>query len=248
MNAIKYFGTTDPGLLRNKNEDTFFVETIWDESCLLAIVIDGVGGYEGGEVAAAIARDSIVEYVCGGHRNSCLDLLGRAVLHANNRIFLERQQNPGYSSMSCVLTAVIVDRSGGVLHMAHVGDTRLYKFFSDGLEKLSRDHSLVGYREEIGDLSEEEAMAHPMRNVISRDVGSLLLETGEDYMELKSFPLQDGSLLLLCSDGLCDMVMSGRISEILSMRGSVKDKVDALIEEAKKMGGKDNITVVLVEL
>lgn len=248
MSEFVYFGKSDVGLVRESNEDTFFVGQVWDKDCLLALVADGVGGYSGGDVAASMARDSIYEYLSQNDKCGCLELLGRAVVYANNKIYEERQRSPKYAYMSCVLTAIIIDKSEGVLYMAHVGDTRLYRCFSGNLEKLSSDHSLVGYREEIGDLTEAEAMAHPMRNVISRDVGSKLLDFCTDYVELKSFPIQNGTSFMLCSDGLCDMVVSESMRAVLSMEASVEERVETMIEDAKNKGGKDNITVVVVDL
>ncbi|MDE5638951.1 MAG: hypothetical protein K2I47_04050, partial [Odoribacter sp.] len=149
----------------------------------------------------------------------------------------------------CVLTAVLVEIKAMRINMAHVGDTRLYQFANGILAKLSHDHSLVGYREEIGELTEEEAMKHPQRNVIGRDVGSTLLETSnDDYVEVSSFPLLSKSILLLCSDGLCDMLTSAQMSSVLQEDSTVEKKVEALIDAANAAGGKDNVTVVLVDI
>ena len=107
---------------------------------------------------------------------------------------------------------------------------------------------MVGYREEIGELTEEEAMRHPQRNVIGRDVGSTFLENGNtDYVETATFPLLPHSTLLLCSDGLCDMVTSNQMIDILQQTISIEEKVNALITAANNAGGKDNITVILIE-
>ena len=176
MRKISFYGQTDVGRVRKNNEDTFLVCNLWDDDHILAVVIDGVGGYEGGEVAAAIARDSILEYLERNPFGDRLELLKHAVIYANNCIFKEREEKPGLSSMSCVLTASLTELVSMRVNIAHVGDTRLYQYSSDHIEKLSHDHSLVGYREEIGDLTEEEAMNHPQRNIISRDVGSSYLD------------------------------------------------------------------------
>ena len=177
-----------------------------------------------------------------------MELLKQAVIYANNTIFAERKNLPQYSSMSCVLTAVLIEVEEMRINMAHVGDTRLYQFANNQLVKLSHDHSLVGYREEIGELTEEEAMRHPQRNVIGRDVGSTFLENGNtDYVETATFPLLPHSTLLLCSDGLCDMVTSNQMIDILQQTISIEEKVNALITAANNAGGKDNITVILIE-
>lgn len=248
MRTITFFGNTDMGQIRSNNEDAFIAQYIWDEKHVLAVAIDGVGGYEGGEIAASLAQKSIIEYLESYSNGERLELLKQAVIFANNRIYSERKNLPQYSSMSCVLTAVLVETESRRINMAHIGDTRLYQYANGEIVKLSHDHSLVGYREEIGELTEEEAMKHPQRNVIGRDVGSQFLESsGNDYIEVESFPLIPNSILLLCSDGLCDMITSEQMRIELEKEIPIKEKVDNLINEANKAGGKDNITVVLVE-
>lgn len=248
MRTITFFGNTDMGQIRSNNEDAFIAQHIWNEKHVLAVAIDGVGGYEGGEIAASLAQESIVEYLESYSNGERLELLKQAVIFANNRIYSERKNLPQYSSMSCVLTAILVETESKRINMAHVGDTRLYQYTNGEIVKLSHDHSLVGYREEIGELTEEEAMKHPQRNVIGRDVGSQFLESnGNDYIEVETFPLIPNSILLLCSDGLCDMITSEQMRIELEKEIPVKEKVDNLIKEANKAGGKDNVTVVLVE-
>lgn len=248
MGTITFFGNTDMGQIRSNNEDAFIAQYIWDENHVLAVAIDGVGGYEGGEIAASLAQQSIVEYLKSYSNGERLELLKQAVIFANNRIYSERKNLPQYSSMSCVLTAILIERESKRINMAHIGDTRLYQYSNGKIVKLSHDHSLIGYREEIGELSEAEAMKHPQRNVIGRDVGSQYLEnSGNDYIEVESFPLMPNSVLLLCSDGLCDMITSEQMKIEIEKDLPVKDKVQNLIKEANNAGGKDNITVVLIE-
>lgn len=243
-----FAGNTNMGMIRTNNEDAFLAQYIWDENNILAVVIDGVGGYEGGEVASAIAQKTIVEYLENYANGERIDLLKQAVISANNSIYEERQKNPDISNMSCVLTAVIVELEQRRINMAHVGDTRLYQYHNDELVKLSHDHSPVGYREEIGELTEEEAMHHSQRNVISRDVGSQqIVGTDSELIEAQTFHLEPQSTLLMCSDGLCDMITSAQMKDILRKDASLEEKVNMLIDEANKAGGKDNVTVVLVD-
>ena len=248
MKTIHFFGKTDMGRKRTNNEDAFIAQNIWDEKHILAVAIDGVGGYEGGEVAAELAQKNIVKYLETYPNGERLDLLKQAVIFANNAIFDERKQSANLCSMSCVLTAALIEVESRRINMAHVGDTRLYQYVDGVLTKLSHDHSLIGYREEIGELSEEEAMNHPQRNIIGRDVGSTRLESNaNDYVEVASFPLEAHSSLMLCSDGLCDMITSQQMKSILDENLPTEKKVDTLIEAANIAGGKDNVTVVLVE-
>ena len=249
MTQVSFFGHTDVGRVRTNNEDAYLVCNIWDDEHVLAVVIDGVGGYEGGEVAAELARDSILEFLTDHPEGDCLDLLKRAVIYANNCIYQERSYTSELSNMSCVLTASLIELASMRVNVAHVGDTRIYQFSNDQIEKLSHDHSLIGYREEIGDLTEEEAMNHPQRNIISRDVGSSFLEEQDtSYVEVASYPLESKNQLLLCSDGLCDMITSKRMSQILSLGRPVEEKVRMLIDAALDAGGRDNVTVVLVDI
>lgn len=242
-----YYGQTDMGRQRTNNEDAFVVEQL-DEHTVLAVAIDGVGGYEGGEVAAAIAQKEILAYLKKYNRGERLELLKQAVVAANNAIVECRQIDPERANMSCVLTSALIDRERKVVDMVHVGDTRMYQFHHGMLSKLSHDHSLIGYREEIGDLTEEEAMHHPQRNMISRDVGSAWHEVSDpDFLEAAEFPLLPNSTFLLCSDGLTDLITSKQIVAILEQPVSLEEKTHALIDAANNAGGKDNITVVLVE-
>ncbi len=244
---LLFCGQTDMGRQRTNNEDAFVVDQL-DENTVLAIVIDGVGGYEGGEVAAAIAQKEIPAYMKKYNRGERLELLKQAVVSANNAIVERRQADAERANMSCVLTSALIDRERKVVDMVHVGDTRMYQFRHGELKKLSHDHSLIGYREEVGDLSEEEAMHHPQRNVISRDVGSELHEVEDrDFLESEEFPLLPNSIFLFCSDGLTDLITSKQMVGILELPDSLETKAQMLIDAANEAGGKDNVTVVLVE-
>ena len=245
---VAFFGQTDTGRVRTNNEDAFVVRYLWDEQHVLAVVIDGLGGYEGGEIAAGIARTEVEAYLERYPDGERVQLLKQAVVWANNRILEERRNRPEAPRMGCVLTAVLVELGERRVNMAHVGDTRLYQYVEGRLGKLSHDMSLVGYQEEKGFLTEEEAMNHPQRNLIDRDLGSCSLDAAdEEYIETAVFPLLPDSQLLLCSDGLCDMVTSARMAEVLAGQATVEQKVATLVEAANAAGGKDNVTVVLLQ-
>ena len=245
---ITFDGNTDLGKVRTNNEDTFISRNIWDDNHVLIVVIDGVGGYDGGEVAAQIAEQTIVEYLERYPNGERIDLLKQAVTEANNRIVEEREKQPKFANMSCVLTACLIEVDKMQINMVHVGDTRLYQYYNNELQKLSHDHSLIGYREEIGDLTEDEAMNHSQRNVIGRDVGSQQhLVDDKEFLEAVIFPLLPDSTLLLCSDGLSDMLKSVEIASVLKRNIPLNEKTRVLIDFANQKGGKDNVTVVLLE-
>lgn len=244
---ILFYGLSDMGKQRTNNEDAFVAERL-DQNTVLAVAIDGVGGYEGGEVAADIARTEIPKYLNQFRNGERIELLKQAVVSANNTIFERRRTDTERANMSCVLTSALIDTKRKIIDMVHVGDTRMYQYHYGELVKFSHDHSLVGYREEVGDLTEEQAMHHPQRNVISRDVGSALHEANDrDFIEAEEFPLLPNSILLLCSDGLTDVITSQQIKDILGLTSALEKKAEKLIEAANNAGGKDNITVVLVE-
>ena len=247
MNA-SYFGKTDIGRVRRNNEDNLIVQQIWDDRHLLMVVIDGVGGYEGGEVAAEVARDSIIKYLEDFPSGRRLDLLKLAVVNANNDIIQYKQFIPKYEQMGCVLTAALIELDNETINVVHIGDTRLYRYHDGILHKLTNDHSFVGSLEEAGMLTEEEAMRHPHRNFIRRFLGDTVhMLEDKKFVDATTFPIIPNSQLLLCSDGLYDMVPSAETCQILRLSIPPEEKVQMLIDKANANGGKDNITVIVVE-
>lgn len=233
---------TDPGRERENNEDRI----LCDPERGIYAVIDGVGGESGGEVAAQTAHDILRARL--SRRTTDLDRLMReAIALANRQIYERSQADPRLAGMSCVLTVALLD--GDKATIGHVGDSRLYLLKPGEIRKVTRDHSPVGTREDAGELSESEAMSHPRRNEIFRDVGSAPHEPDDPgFVEIHQIPFTPDSALLLCSDGLSDLVTSARIREAVEAHaGDPKAAVDRLIAEANEAGGKDNISVVLVE-
>lgn len=242
--AENFFGITNTGRIRDNNEDTFLAEKL-PNGWIAACVIDGVGGYEGGEVAAEIARDTIREGL--SRLSDPVQTLKETVLAANQNIYNEKLHRQGKEQMACVLTLALVDVENNQFYYAHVGDTRLYLLRDQSLVKVTKDHSFVGFLEDSGRLSEKEAMAHPKRNEINKALGfDPQLDVKSDYIETGLSPFLPGDMLLLCSDGLSDLVNRKTITEILLAPRSLPEKGADLVDEANTAGGKDNITVVLV--
>ena len=231
-----------PGRGRDKNEDRYEL----DPQAAFMLVIDGVGGNAAGEVAAGLAADAIRRRMRIADK-SANDRVREAILLANQRIFERSMRAHELKGMACVLTLAVMIDDG--LIVGHVGDSRLYKLAAGAISKLTHDHSPVGDREDRGELTEVEAMQHPRRNEVFRDVGSQLHESGdEDFIELIHTTLEPDAAVLLCSDGLSDMVTSVEIQRIVSREaGDPASVVAALIDAANAAGGKDNITVVFVE-
>ena len=245
--AEYFYGITDKGKRREKNEDTFFAREIINKRFLVACVIDGVGGYKGGDIAAGIARSVIMKNLETLSEN-VIEALRQAIIAANLKINQEKKRAGKNERMACVLTCVVADIKNNKCWYAHVGDTRIYLLRDCSLVKISKDHSAVGFLEESGRLSEEEAMRHPRRNEINKALGfEEDISTPEDFIETGESPFLPGDLLLLCSDGLTDMISSGTIMQVLTTKKSLASKAKALIDAANDAGGNDNITAVLVE-
>jgi PPM family protein phosphatase len=235
-------GGSHPGRVRPRNEDRFHV----DLARGIFIVVDGVGGQPGGERAAEIAIDAVRRRL-ERDTGSLIERLREAVAGANEAIHDESGVRPDLSGMACVLTAAVV--SGGRVYAGHVGDTRLYKLRGGAMVKLTRDHSPVGALEDDGRLDEREAMAHPRRNEVWRDVGTMTRRPAEPgFIEIVDEVFEPEAALLLCSDGLTDRVSSADVASIIQARaGAPAVAVQDLIWAANDAGGQDNVTAIVVE-
>ena len=209
-------------------------------------MVDGIGGQAAGEKAAEIAVGRVrarLERQTG----TAEQRVREAIAMANNEILLAARGNPEWQGMACVLTVAVLDNGSAVV--GHVGDSRLYQIRRGEIRKITHDHSPVGEREDNHEISEEEAMRHPRRNEVFRDVGSE--EHGPDdadFIEVQRIPFDPESALLLCSDGLSDLVASWVIQQTVERNaGNPEAAVRQLIGAANAAGGKDNVTVVLVE-
>jgi len=240
--VLRVAGASDPGRQREVNEDRFHV----DVARGLFVVIDGVGGQAAGGKAADTAA-GMLRARLERETGPVVSRLREAITVANNEIHRLAGLRPEWHGMACVLTAVIVRGAHAIV--GHVGDTRLYKLRRGAIEKVTRDHSPVGEREDARELSEREAMQHPRRNEVYRDVGSEPHEPADpDFIDIQDVAFEADAALLLCSDGLTDLVDSSSINDIVRRwAGRPQMVVDALIDAANAAGGKDNITVVYVE-
>lgn len=245
--AENFFGISDTGKLRDNNEDTFIAEALPGKRYIIGCVIDGVGGYAGGEIAASIARDAILRQF----KNEIADIprmMTEALTMANDRIRQEKEALVHYDKMACVATLAVADLTENLFYYAHVGDTRLYLLRDSSLIKVTKDHSFVGFLEDSGRLSEDAAMKHPKRNEIDKALGFIRpSDLRNDYIETGQSPFLPGDMLLVCSDGLTDLVNKSSISAILAETSSLAEKARQLVDAANNNGGKDNITTVLIK-
>src|SRR5688572_3800877 len=241
-NRVHAAAASDRGRMRTGNEDRFFVDL--DRGVFL--VVDGVGGHAAGEVAAAIAVEVIIQRL-DRPLGTPAQRVREAIALANNEIMRQAERSPAHAGMTCVLTLALLieDR----LTIGHVGDSRLYKLTHDGLRKLTHDHSPVGEREDAHEISEADAMRHPRRNEVFRDVGSAYHEPDDpDFVEVVEAPFAPNQAMLLCSDGLSDLLTSEAIARTVRWHaGDPPAVAQALIDAANEAGGTDNVTVVYAE-
>ena len=235
-------GDTHPGLQREINEDRFH----YDPARGIFMVVDGVGGHAAGEQAADIAV-SMLRARLERETGPVPDRIREAITIANNEIHRRASLRPEWKGMACVLTVAIVEN--GRATVGHVGDTRLYKLRQGRVAKVTLDHSPVGEREDSNELSEAEAMRHPRRNEVYRDVGSEPHDpTDSGFIDIFEVPFEADAALLLCSDGLTDAVASNVIAGVVrDYAGHPYEVVRALIDAANDAGGKDNVTVIYAE-
>ena len=232
---------TDTGLVRASNEDRYAVD---DENGVF-LVVDGLGGHAAGEVAAQTAVEAIRAELPGA-TGDAEERVRRAIVAANNKIYEMACDADELRGMACVLTLALMDESRMVI--GHVGDSRMYLIWDGGIRKLTSDHSPVGEGEDAGDLTEEEAMLHPRRNEVFRDVGTRRRSEGDDdFIEIRHCGFKPDAAFLLCSDGLSDALPSQAIREIVERYdGDPAQVARELVGAANEAGGRDNITALFV--
>ena len=227
---------SDRGRVRAHNEDAVFC----DPHRGLAILADGMGGYNAGEVASTMATGFLADRLLG---QACDSELRDSIDEANAEIYFAAQSEPGFSGMGTTL--VVAWFNNDMLTTAHIGDSRLYRLRGDCLERLTRDHSLLQEQLDSGIISAHEARFHPDRHLITRALGVDLAVDSE----IQEFPVQAGDTYLLCSDGLSDMVDDQEIAKVLHRRRH-KPAVaaDELVRVANESGGRDNVSVIVVKV
>ena len=232
---------SDPGRMRSENQDRAYA----DDELGIFLVVDGLGGHAAGEKAAETAVDAIRQEMVkpGGDPK---ERIRRAITAANNRISEEAAANETWRGMACVLTLALI--SDEKVFVGHVGDSRLYLTWNGAIRKLTSDHSPVGEREDAGELNEAEAMAHPRRHEVFRDVGSRHRQADEeDFIEMKEFLFKPDAAILVCSDGLSDLLTSAEMLDVMERyEGDPAQVARELVEGANLAGGTDNITAIFV--
>jgi serine/threonine protein phosphatase PrpC len=235
-------GHSDAGRKRAENEDRFFI----DAQRGIFLVVDGLGGHAAGERAAEIAVD-IISTRLSRRTGASEKRIQEAFALASTEIYQASSRNPEWAGMACVATLALIE--GDQVTVGHVGDSRLYLLTPGNIQKITRDHSPVGEMEDSQKLTESEAMLHPRRNEVYRDLGSAAHTPNDtDFVEIHSFSLAQQSALLLCSDGLTDQVTAADIRLLIEQHAGDPDKAArALVDAANEAGGKDNVTVIVLE-
>ena len=238
---MKTFSMTDIGRKREVNQDYVFAtdETIGNLPNLL-VVADGMGGHRAGDFASRFTVEVLAEEVQNCKETHPETILGNSIQAANERLLEEAEKDNRLEGMGTTLVAAtIMDH---VLYFANVGDSRLY-LINKEIRQLSKDHSMVEEMVRLGGLTEEEAKHHPDKNIITRAIG-VKQKVEPDFFEYR---LKGGDIILMCSDGLTNMVDDDEIFQIVKSARDIVEAVESLIQRANENGGSDNIGVVLAQ-
>lgn len=237
---MEAFAATDIGRVRAENQDSIF-SSVGKVGHLpnLFLVADGMGGHKGGAHASQTAVELIQTSIAQNEEYNPIKVIRTAIEEANRRLFMESKQHSELSQMGTTVVAMTV--VGGYAYIANVGDSRMY-LIGKGIYQVTADHSYVQEMVRKGQITNEEAEQHPGKNYVTRVVGTER-DVKIDFFEIK---IEQGESLLLCSDGLTNMLSNTRIHQILETEERLEEKVNRLIAEANERGGVDNISVVLV--
>jgi len=240
------FGLTDRGKVRHDNQDSFAIERIDERNCLLAVLCDGMGGEKAGNIASDLAVKSFVSSAGAAvrqetrHGADFAPALERACAEANNIVYAYSCFDSEYTGMGTTIVAALL--IGNRTYILNVGDSRAYKLSGSRLTQISRDHSLVQDMVDRGEITALGARVHPRRNVITRALGV------DETVPCDIFTprLRPGDRLLLCSDGLTNMVMDEEIVSIARKNPDLYSFGRALMDAALARGARDNVTVVVI--
>jgi len=241
-NYMKAYAKSDVGRKRSMNQDYFYCNNSPVGSFQnLLIVADGMGGHKAGDHASKLCVDNIVKSVAESRHSTPVTVMNEAVMDANSAVYKEAMENPQFKGMGTTIVAcTLQDRT---LYIANIGDSRLY-LINDEIKQITCDHSLVEEMVKNGNITESEARIHPQKNIITRALG-IEEEVRADYFEIS---VKTSDIVLMCTDGLTNMIEDDDIEYIVKHSSSIQKAVNSLIAKANENGGYDNITVVLAEI
>lgn len=239
---MKTFSMTHVGRRREMNQDYMYTsETAVGNLPNLFLVADGMGGHAAGEYASKFTVEKMVEKIGSSSGKQPVALIKEAVEEVNALLLAEAEADASKTGMgTTIVAATVID---GRLYAANVGDSRLYVINREQITQITRDHSLVEEMVRLGEMDKEAAKDHPDKNIITRAVG-VLPEVAVDFFEIA---LAEEDTILMCSDGLTNMVEDSEIKRIVLGQRDIVEKAEKLVETANQNGGRDNITVVLIE-
>ena len=243
---MQFFGITDIGKKRENNEDYIYVPDV-NESLKLFILADGMGGANAGEEASKLAAKTVRDYVRTNFikiertKENLEKLINDAIVYANEVIYKKGEQVPEYKGMGTTLIVVLIYK--GRIHIGHVGDSRVYRARQNIFRQLTKDHSFVQNLVKQGEISFEEAKHHPQKNVLLKVLGC----EKNVAPDIITKGIQKGDIILICSDGLTNMVDDKYIYEIIMQNiFDVSVACKKLIDKANRNGGLDNVSVILI--
>ena len=235
-------GKTDVGLRRHENQDTFAVEQ--GKKLLIAVVCDGMGGAEGGQIASSVAVETFMKEMRALIRadmtaEQLRELASFCVAKANTAVYQRALQDPAYQGMGTTLVSAVAEEKYAIV--CNIGDSRAYLIRGGEITRITHDHSVVQTLVENGNITAEEARTHPNRNLITRALGV----SANIVPEYNRCEIEEGDILLLCTDGLTNMVSDDDIAQVLR-EVPFFDATSILVDRALQAGGQDNITVLLM--
>ena len=243
---MQYWGITDPGCVRTQNQDTYMMEQL-DRNTLLCVICDGMGGAKSGNVASSLAMDVFVEemrstFIPGLSTDEVAQMLRGAMKLANFTVYDQAQQLEEFSGMGTTMVAALIQ--GKTVTIANVGDSRAYCVTKNGIRQITTDHSVVEMMVQRGELTPELARNYPGKNYITRAVGT------EAVLECDIFDLdvERGDCLLLCSDGLSNMMDDQEILFEVVHGVNKQFCCQRLLDIAKNRGAPDNVTCIFVQI
>ena len=242
---MKIYADTDIGMVRNMNQDAYYISEEYD-NYKLCILADGMGGYTGGEIASRLACMSSAEYIKekfdakkSHAKEEIIEIIRQAMEYANNVVYEKSRETVELEQMGTTLEICLIYNNRA--YIGHIGDSRIYRLRQNIIRRLTLDHSYVQKLVKDGKITKEEAIHHPKKNMLMKALGCE--EQIEPDVMVKGFNPND--IILMCSDGLTNMISEQEIYNIIEQ--DTEKATEALIKKAKELGGFDNITVIIIE-
>ena len=242
---MKIYAETDIGMVRKMNQDAYYISEE-NDNYKLCILADGMGGYTGGEIASRLACMSTAKYIKENFesetqytKEEIMEIIKKAMEYANEIVYEKSKQEKELEQMGTTLEVCLIYNNR--VHIGHIGDSRIYRIRQNIMRKITVDHSYVQKLVKDGTITKEEAINHPKKNMLMKALGCE--ENIEPDIMVKGF--NENDILLMCSDGLTNMISEQEIYNIIA--ADIQNAAKRLIKKAKELGGYDNITVIIIE-